>query len=60
MSTGSFVSSPGGKRAIDDFARSFFGGRDGDYGELTYRFEDVVATLNGIQPQDSSTGAKRT
>jgi len=42
----------GGARSIDDFARAFFGVRDGDYGELTYTFEDVVATLNGIQPYD--------
>jgi predicted metalloprotease with PDZ domain len=42
----------GGKKSIDDFARAFFGMRDRDYGELTYRFEDVVATLNGIQPYD--------
>ncbi len=42
----------GGKRSIDDFARAFFGGRDGDYGELTYTFEDVVATLNSVQPYD--------
>ena len=35
----------GGKRSIDDFARAFFGMRDRDYGELTYTFDDVVATL---------------
>ena len=42
----------GGKRSIDDFARAFFGMRDRDYGELTYTFEDVVATLNKVQPYD--------
>jgi len=42
----------GGKRSIDDFARAFFGMRDRDYGELTYAFEDVVATLNKVQPYD--------
>jgi predicted metalloprotease with PDZ domain len=42
----------GGKRSIDDFARAFFGMRDRDYGELTYTFDDVVDTLNGIQPYD--------
>ncbi|HET9810333.1 MAG TPA: peptidase M61 [Sphingomicrobium sp.] len=42
----------GGKRSIDDFARAFFGGKDGDFGELTYTFDDVVATLNAVQPYD--------
>jgi len=42
----------GGTKSIDDFARAFFGVRDGDWGELTYRFEDVVATLNGVLPYD--------
>src|SRR3954471_16174545 len=42
----------GGKRSIDDFAKAFYGMRDRDYGELTYTFEDVVATLNQVQPYD--------
>ena len=42
----------GGKKSIDDFARAFFGVRDGDWGQLTYTFEDVAATLNGIVPWD--------
>jgi predicted metalloprotease with PDZ domain len=42
----------GGKRSIDDFARAFFGVRDRDYGELTYTFDDVVATLSKVQPYD--------
>ena len=42
----------GGTKSIDDFARAFFGVRDGDYGELTYTFDDVAATLNAIQPYD--------
>jgi predicted metalloprotease with PDZ domain len=42
----------GGKRSIDDFAKAFFGVRDRDYGELTYTFDDVVATLNRVQPYD--------
>ena len=41
-----------GRRSMNDFARAFFGMNDRDYGELTYTFEDVVATLNGIQPYD--------
>jgi len=42
----------GGRRSIDDFARSFFGIRDGDWGEVTYTLDDVVSALNGIQPYD--------
>lgn len=42
----------GGTKSIDDFAHIFFGGRDGDYGELTYTFDDVVATLNQVVPYD--------
>jgi predicted metalloprotease with PDZ domain len=42
----------GGKRSIDDFARAFFGMRDRDFGELTYTFDDVVRTLNQVQPYD--------
>lgn len=41
-----------GRRSIDDFARAFFGVNPGDEGILTYRFEDVVATLNRIAPFD--------
>ncbi len=42
----------GGTKSIDDFARAFFGIRDGDWGEVTYTFEDVAETLNRIQPYD--------
>jgi len=42
----------GGKRSLDDFARAFFGMRDGDWGTLTYSFDDVVAALNGIASYD--------
>lgn len=42
----------GGTKSIDDFARAFFGLKDGDYGEVTYTFADVAATLNGIVPFD--------
>jgi predicted metalloprotease with PDZ domain len=41
-----------GKRSIDDFARAFFGVRDRDWGELTYTLDDIVATLNKVQPYD--------
>ena len=42
----------GGTKSIDDFAKAFFGVRDGDWGELTYTFDDVAATLSAIQPYD--------
>ena len=42
----------GGKRSLDDFARAFFGVQDRDWGQLPYRFEDVVATLDQVQPHD--------
>jgi predicted metalloprotease with PDZ domain len=42
----------GGKRSIDDFAKAFFGVRDRDFGELTYTLDDIVATLNKVQPHD--------
>jgi predicted metalloprotease with PDZ domain len=37
-----------GAKGLDDFAKAFFGMRDGDWGELPYDFDDVVATLNGV------------
>jgi len=41
-----------GAKGLDDFARAFFGMKDGDWGELTYTFDDVVAALNGVYPHD--------
>ena len=41
-----------GARSLDDFARAFFGVKDRDWGELTYNFDDVVHTLNQVQPSD--------
>jgi predicted metalloprotease with PDZ domain len=41
-----------GTKSIDDFAKAFFGINDGDWGEVTYTFDDVVATLDKIQPYD--------
>lgn len=38
----------GDKRSLDDFARAFFHGADGDYEVKPYEFEDVVAALNGV------------
>ncbi len=48
----------GGKRSLDDFAKAFFGVDNGSYVPKTYRFEDVVATLNGVQPYDWATFLK--
>ncbi len=45
----------GGKRSMDDFARAFFGGKDGDWGVVTYDRGDVIATLNRVQPYDWAT-----
>lgn len=42
----------GGKKGLDDFAKAFFGKTDGDWGVLTYDFEEVVATLNSVYPYD--------
>ena len=42
----------GGKRSLDDFAGAFFGMRDGDWGTLSYTFDDVVRTLNGLASHD--------
>jgi predicted metalloprotease with PDZ domain len=42
----------GGKKSIDDFAKAFFGVRDRDWGELTYTLDDIVKTLNAVQPYD--------
>jgi predicted metalloprotease with PDZ domain len=41
-----------GRKGLDDFAKAFFGMNDGDWGVLTYTFDDIVATLNGIYPYD--------
>jgi predicted metalloprotease with PDZ domain len=41
-----------GKRSLDDFAQRFFGVQNGRFTTLTYRFEDVVQALNGVEPMD--------
>jgi predicted metalloprotease with PDZ domain len=41
-----------GRHSIDDFARAFFGMDNGSYVTSTYTFDDVVKTLDGIQPFD--------
>ena len=42
----------GGMKGLDDFARAFFGVNDGDWGQLTYTRQDVIDTLNAVQPYD--------
>jgi predicted metalloprotease with PDZ domain len=42
----------GGKKSMDDFAKVFFGMRNGDWGELPYSFDDVAAALNQVYPHD--------
>ncbi|NID17342.1 M61 family metallopeptidase [Luteibacter yeojuensis] len=43
------------KRSLDDFAKAFFGMKDGDWKVNPYTFEDVASTLNGIAPYDWAT-----
>lgn len=48
----------GGRKSLDDFARGFFGISDGDWGTITYTFEDVVAALDAVAPHDWATFLK--
>jgi predicted metalloprotease with PDZ domain len=41
-----------GARSLDDFVHAFYGIKDGNYDVTTYTFDDVVATLNQVQPHD--------
>jgi len=42
----------GGKKSLDDFAKAFFGVEDGNWSEVVYTFDDVVAALNKVMPYD--------
>ncbi len=42
----------GGKKSLDDFASAFFGVDNGSWTVKPYTFEDVVATLQEIVPDD--------
>lgn len=42
----------GGKKSIDDFAKLFFGMRDGDWGQLTYENDEIITKLNQVYPHD--------
>jgi predicted metalloprotease with PDZ domain len=44
-----------GRKSLDDFAKAFFGVRDSDWGVLIYDFDEVVRTLNAVQPYDWAT-----
>ena len=41
-----------GAKSLDDFCRAFFGGPDGAPAMKPYTFEDLVAALNAVQPND--------
>ena len=45
----------GGRRSLDDFAKAFFGAEDGNWDPAPYTFDDVVRTLNAVQPNDWAT-----
>jgi predicted metalloprotease with PDZ domain len=45
----------GGKHSLDDFAHAFYGMDNGSYVTKTYTFDDVVNTLNQVQPFDWKT-----
>jgi predicted metalloprotease with PDZ domain len=45
----------GGKKSLDDFAKTFFGVENGSFVTKTYRFEDVVAALNSVVAYDWAT-----
>jgi predicted metalloprotease with PDZ domain len=42
-------------RSLDDFARAFFGIDNGSIAVVPYRFEDLVAALEAVQPNDWTT-----
>lgn len=41
-----------GQRSMDDFCHAFHGGKSGSPEVVTYTFDDVVNTLNGVAPYD--------
>lgn len=45
----------GGRKSLDDFARDFFGIRDGSLVAAPYTFDDLVAGLNAVLPYDWDT-----
>jgi predicted metalloprotease with PDZ domain len=45
----------GGRKSLDDFARGFFGIRDGSLVAAPYTFDDLVSGLNAVLPYDWAT-----
>ncbi len=45
----------GNRRSLDDFAKAFFGVQDGEWDPAPYTFDDIVRTLNAVQPNDWAT-----
>lgn len=41
-----------GAKGLDDFAKAFFGIRNGDWGQVSYDFAELVRVLNGVYPYD--------
>jgi predicted metalloprotease with PDZ domain len=41
-----------GAKGIDDFARVFFGTKEGDWSAKPYDFDEIVRTLNAVTPYD--------
>ena len=41
-----------GQKGLDDFARAFFGTKEGDWSAKPYDFAEVVRTLNGVVAHD--------
>ncbi len=42
----------GGKKSLDDFAKGFYGVENGSFVTDPYKFSDIVAALNAVQPYD--------
>lgn len=41
-----------GARSLDDFAKAFFGIENGSYTPVTYTFDQLVSSLNAVEPYD--------
>jgi len=41
-----------GKKSIDDFAKLFFGMRDGDWGQIAFETDEIITKLNQVYPYD--------
>jgi predicted metalloprotease with PDZ domain len=39
-------------KGLDNFARAFFGTKDGDWSAKSYNFDELVRTLNAVTPYD--------